>query len=199
MRSTAVILLNLCLLAGCAAPSVSSSTESEIAASVNKDNQIKADMRAYRWLDDDDPAFLYMTMARSNRFYDEGGTGILYYGYAGCEYCERAVPVLNAAAKDVGIEVFYVNVYEDIRTDEDVSAMLKNLEPAMKREVNPETGEEEPVMYTPEVVALKDGVIVGHHTALVDEYIITDEESQMNDAEKEHLTQIYKNLFSLIR
>ena len=55
-----------------------------------------------------------------------------------------------------------------------------------------ETGEKE--MYVPMVVGIKDGKVVGSHTALVDSFEIKDETSQMSDKQKKELQDIYTDI-----
>ena len=49
-------------------------------------------------------------------------------------------------------------------------------------------------MYVPMVVGIKDGKVVGSHTALVDSFEIKDETSQMNDKQKKELQDIYTDI-----
>ena len=152
---------------------------------------VKADMSGYKWLYDDDPAFSETTMREAIKMFTEKGSGILYMGYVGCPWCERAVPVLNAAAKEQNLNILYVNVHDtQINSMEDYYA----LEPYIK-EIFDTDKNGEAVFKVPEVIAIKDGVIVGHHLALVEGYKIEDAESQMNNEQKEELKQIYLDLF----
>ena len=192
--------------AGCNGSSAISSISTSISAvDVSTTSQqspetegTKADMSKYLWLLDDDHAFLAMTMAQSNKAYEDGMTAILYYGYAGCDFCERAVPIINEAAKEIGVKVYYIDVYEDARTDEEIDKMLANLDPALSHEYDEYTGKLEPVMYTPEVVVLHKGTIISHHTSLVDDFVLTKASEQMSDTQKQHLKEIYLAMFSLV-
>lgn len=152
-------------------------------------NGEKADMSSYQWVNDPDNAFIEISMAESTRFFTEKGSGIVVYGYPGCMFCERALPELNKIAKENDIKVHYVNVYRQDMTPEIYERLRPYLEPIF------ETENGQPVFKVPEVVAIKNGEIVGHHLALVKGYHIDSETSQMNDEQKQELQNIYLELF----
>ena len=152
-------------------------------------NGEKTDMNAYRWINDKDNAFLEVSMEESIRFFTEKGSGILVYGYPGCIYCERALPELNKAAKQHNITVYYCNVYRPDASADIYERLRPNIEPIFDVQGGV------PVFKVPEVIAIKNGEIVGHHLALVDGYTIDSEESKMNDDQKQELQNIYIDLF----
>lgn len=207
-------LLAALLLAGCSAGGSTASSASPSAdQSGNNAGAISleaepADMSAYQFLDDDDPAFLEVSTQESLKLF-VNGTGIVVYSYETCPWCNRIIPVLDQAAKEYGIKVFYVNIYSDsfmaLSNEEksnEIQALYQCLDPILERETDPDTGEEEPVMQVPEVVAVKDGEIVGHHMGIVDGFTLdTDhlDEYQLSDSQKEELKDIYLDLFSKIR
>ena len=211
MKKTMSVLLAAVMLCGCsgtgsssAAPS-SSSSAPEPGENV-KLNTVELDMDGYYFLEDKDPAFIQVTTEESFRIFDEKGTYIILYSYDTCFWCNRGVPVLNDAAKEEGIKVVYVNVYEDAFTtlpkEERMriyNSMIAHLEPALDLEYNQETGKMEPAMYTPLVVAVKNGEIVDHHTALVESFEPVDDSSVLNDEQKEELKNIYKRVIESIQ
>ena len=125
----------------------------------------------------------------------KGGTGILFYSYPTCPWCNRAVPVLNEVAKVMGIHVYYVDVYEAELMDATgktfsaegkavIQSLLSHFDSILKHETNKNTGKTEPVLYTPEVVAIKKGAIVDHHTSLVSSFNMQNDDSQLTDSKK---------------
>lgn len=231
MKKLIACTLCIMLLAGCssdthqstasaaadatASASASSSASAETTADPSKGITITnsvslktktLDMSGYKWLEDKDPAFIQVSMQESLRLMDEGGSGIILYSYPDCPWCNRAVPVLNDAAKEMGIHVYYVDVYELELLDASgksfsaegktiIQSMLKHYDSILKHETNSDTGEVEPTLYTPEVVAIKKGQITGHHTSLVDSFNMTSDTDQMNDDQKAELKGIYEDLF----
>lgn len=149
----------------------------------------KTDMSAYRWINDTNNAFIEISMAESIRMFSERGSGILVYGYPGCAFCERALPELNKAAKEHGVTVYYCNVY---RPDVNAST-FEQLRPLIEPIFDIVDGK--PVFKVPEVIAIKNGEIVGHHLALLKEYKIEGEDSQMSEEQRKQLQDIYVDLF----
>lgn len=215
MKKQIAIFTILALLTGCASSTHQSTNTSSQDSSlemesitVTNDVQLETkelDMSGYKYLKDTAPAFEQISMAESIRLMDEGGTGIVIYSYPDCPWCNRAIPVLNSAAKKVGVKAYYVDVYEPEVADsenflenETVKSLLSHLDSILVHEKNEETGVEEPTLYTPEVVAIKDGQIVDHHTALVDDFEMKNSESQLTSEQTRELIGIYLKMYQEI-
>lgn len=166
------------------------------------------DMSAYRFLTDDDPAFIEVSTAESLRLFSEGGTGIVVYSYESCEWCNRIIPILNTAAKEYGIEVFYVNIYSDDFLAKDstdqaniIQSLYDVLTPILDTELNEETGEYEPQFRVPLVVAVKDGEITAHHVGIVDSFTLDFDnldDYQVTEDQQAELIELYKEMFATI-
>lgn len=152
-----------------------------------------ADMSGYRFLDDSDPAFVKISYAQSLRMFTEKGSGILFYGYDSCYYCNRAVPILNEAAKEAGITIYYIDAMDSSGTSkDDYNALMTYLEPTFREDSD--TGEM--TFFVPDVVGVKNGEITGFHVSLVDGFQAGDEDAQLTDEEKNELKQDYIDIFN---
>lgn len=172
-------------------------TETEVDETVTITNSVEfntttADMSGYKWLYDSEPAFVEITLEESIRMFSEGGSGILYYGYAGCPWCERAVPILNEVAKDLGVTVYYINVHAQT-TMEAYNELLTYITPILETDSNGE-----PEFKVPEVIGVKNGEITDHHLALVDGFKIEGDESQLDDSQKEEMENIYRTIIKSV-
>ena len=211
MKKTISAILAAMLLTGCNTtanqPSATSTPENtNNAGQINLD-ATKADMSAYVFMEDDDPAFLEVSTEESLRMF-VNGTGVVVYSYETCPWCNRILPILDEAAKEYGTEVFYVNIYSDAfmaltaeEKSDQINALYQCLDPILEREKDPETGEDKAVMQVPEVVAVKDGEIVSHHMGLVDDFSLDPDhldEYQVTDAQREELKEIYLDMFASI-
>ncbi len=190
MKKIVLVFVALMTLVSCGK---SQTTDTEVNETITITNSVElnttdADMSNYKWLYDSEPAFVEMTLEESVRIFKEGGGGILYYGYAGCPWCERAVPILNDVAKELGITVYYINVHAQT-TMEAYNELLTYITPILETDSNGE-----PEFKVPEVIAVKNGEITDHHLALVDGFKIESDESQMSDSQKEELRNIYLDL-----
>jgi len=157
-----------------------------------------ADLSGYKWLYDDKPAFSLISLEESIRFFKEGGTGIIVYSADTCPFCNRAVPVLNSVLKEYGIKAYYIDTNTPISSDSAKSFELYNelcsyIDSIFERDENGE-----PMFQIPEVIAVKEGKITGHHLSLVESFILTDEEAQLTDGEKDELSSIYRGLIESI-
>jgi len=164
----------VCLLSGCG-----SSGPVTITSSVEL-KSAKADMSEYYLLEDSDHVFLEVSEEEALRLYEEGGSGIVFYGSSDCFYCNRAVVELNAAAKELEVSVYYVDVYrgdltEEVRerTESYLSATYVNGR-----------------FTIPEVVAVKDGKITDSHVSLLK----SKTEETLTESQKRELQKIYRDL-----
>lgn len=211
MKKMLTAMLAVTLLAGCnstaSQPAATSTPENTNNAGAINLNATKADMSAYAFIEDDDPAFLEVTTEESLRMF-VNGTGVVVYSYETCPWCNRILPILDEAAKEYGTEVFYVNIYSDAfmaldneEKSDQINALYQCLDPILEKEKDPETGEDKAVMQVPEVVAVKDGEIVSHHMGVVDDFSLDPEhldEYQVTDEQKQELKEIYLDMFASI-
>lgn len=183
--------LVVCLLTGCAP----TAEEITITNSVRL-NTTTADMSGYKFLEDEDPAFVQITYAESLRMFMEGGSGILFYGYEDCYYCNRAVPVLNEVAKEAGITIYYIDTYDTTDTSrETYDELMTYLEGTFQEEED--TGEM--AFYVPDVVGIKEGKLVSYHVSLTDGFIRGNESKQLTRAQKNSLKQDYIDVLNAVK
>lgn len=216
-------ILSAMLLTGCSSnttattstPSITTtptieSTANEVEAGKITLKTKDLDLSGYYLLDDEDPSFAQITFEESLRLFEEGGTGIIFYSYPDCPYCNRAIPVLNEAAKEKGMTVFYVYIYENEmvidKTEEEWNETLdrfyEDAGSTLPQEINAETGEEEPVFYVPLVIAVKDGKITGSHCRLVSGFDVTsedDQETTLTESQHDELLKTYEEVLESIQ
>ena len=150
---------------------------------------VAADMSGYQWLNDEEPPFLEITPDECMRFFDEGGTGLLYFGRSNCPYCQRAVPELDVVLNEYGLSVYYVDVDLSKLTYEKYEELLPYLDAALAVS---ESGEKN--FLIPDIIAVKEGKIIGNHISLVDDFEFSSGDAQLTDAQKETLRGIYRDL-----
>ena len=181
----------LCLTAGC----TKEEAPEELTITNHADTvSTPADMSHYMWIEEPYADFQEISYDEFNAFFDKGGSGILYLGYDGCPWCERAVVQLNAVAREYGITVYYMETdpyvpQEERMSMEQYNALVKNL-----GEVLTEGSDGEKELLVPLVVGVKNGKITGAHTALTDDFEIINDDDQMNEKQIETLRNIYRDI-----
>ncbi|MDO4415645.1 MAG: hypothetical protein Q4C20_11275 [Erysipelotrichaceae bacterium] len=187
MKKLSALLLSLCLLlCGCA----KQETEKVTITNPVDIYSEPAIMTVYEWIGNEIADFQEITFTESLRLFSEKGSGILYFGYDNCPFCERAVPMLNEAALETGVSVYYVDVYGVFQpTRKEFDELMGYVDEAL---IEDEDGGKS--FFVPLILGIKNGEITGHHVALVDGFTIENEESQMNDAQKEELKNIYLDI-----
>ena len=180
MRKLLILLMSALLLAGCAGTKGPITIENPVDL-----RTVELDVSGYEFLDDPEPAFIETTMSESIRMFEEGGTGILYYGYPHCYWCNRGIPVANEVFKEYGITAYYIDVYYEEVFDE---TSYRTLCDYLKIDD----------MFVPFFAVVKEGKLLGSHVALVESYDNT-KQDQMTDEQREELKSIYSNLIEELR
>ena len=196
MRKLIVGIVTVFLLVGCSSTATvkESSTEEETKKITITNNAplvaTEASMSDYKWIGNEVGDFEETSLKETIRLFDEKGSGVVYYGYVGCPWCERAVVELNKVMLKYDVPAYYVDAAVSPNHD-DYLNLTNNFGDIL--DTDEETGEKE--MYVPFVVGIKNGKVVGYHVALVDGFEIQSEDSQMSDAQKEELQKIYEDIY----
>ncbi len=201
MKKFITCLLTTVLLTGCASTASTSSTNSSETSTteqvtITNDVElaaVKTNLSGYKWVGDEIGDFEETSLKETIRLFDEKGSAVVYYGYVGCPWCERALPELNKVALKTGIKIYYVDASVS-PASEDYQSLTGYLGDALS--TDEETGEKE--MYVPFVVGIKNGEVVGSHTALIDGFEIKDDSSQMSDSQKQELQDIYTDIIDKV-
>lgn len=199
MKRLIIALLTITMLAGCSSSHQEENTAStptpastEKVTITNKADitAFKADMSQYKWITEPYGDFEETTLKESIKMFTEKGSGILYFGYVGCPWCERAVPNLNKAAVTTGATIYYIDA--SVQPDDaDYKEITGYLSSVLDKDENGD-----PEFFVPLVVGVKNGEIVGSHTSLVDDFTLQSEDDQMSDAQNQELEDIYTEIIA---
>ena len=193
MKKILTCLLAVVLLAGCFNKTDSKKNISSDTLTITNKVSLtstKADMKSYKWIRNDVADFQLITLKESLRMFEEGGTGILYYGYDECAWCNRAVPELNEVAKELNLTIYYVDASAKVEK-EDYKKLLEYIDPVLKVNSSGEKG-----FYVPAVIGVKNGKLVDYHVSLLDSFELSkdDPNKQLSDAQKQELQDIYRKI-----
>lgn len=145
-------------------------------------------------------------------------TGVLYFGFSTCPWCQTIVPILNQVASDNGQgEILYYDIKRDrntlslneqgeVVTDKESTNFYRELLKELDDVASPyiltddegkevDTGEKR--IYVPLVVFVKEGKVVYSHEATVESQ--EDPKVKLNDKQKDELADYYKKGFNLIK
>lgn len=196
MKKMISMCLAASLLAGCGSATHDEMNQTENLTITNtvELESTPNDMSGYSWLVGEVGTFNEITLEESVRLFAEGGTGVIYYGYVGCEWCERALPELNKVMVELDLPVYYVDASVQ-PADDTYDNLLTYVGDDLKKD---DSGE--PAFYVPYVVGVKNGKLTESQIALVSGYSVKkpgtlDPSDQMSDAQKKQLQDIYKDIF----
>jgi len=87
------------------------------------------------------------------------GTGIIYFGFPACPWCQYTVPILNEVAKAKGVKQIYCYDIKEIRANN--TPEYKELVSLLKDYLS-DDDEGNPRIYVPDIYFVKDGIIQGN-------------------------------------
>ena len=100
---------------------------------------------------------------------------------------------MDAAASQLGITIYYIDVSKQV-AEADYNELCTHL-----NEIFEKDSEGNPEFQVPEVVAVKDGRITGHHLSLVDGFSINETDTnQMDNKQTKELLDIYLDIFKTL-
>ena len=216
MRKPALTFVSLCLLlAGCGkkyseiAQQAAEDTPVSATIAVTADNPVEMtildehpDMSGYQWLESADPSFVTISLEESERLFSQEGTGVIYYGRTTCPFCQRALPVLDEVLKEYSITAYYVDVgtgYVDNKQEvlldsSDGKLVYHALVSYIKDTFTVLDSNGNPSFNIPLVIAVKDGKITGSHMALLNDIVISSEDYELTDYEKDEMRAVYESV-----
>ncbi|MBP3870545.1 MAG: thioredoxin family protein [Faecalicoccus sp.] len=126
-------------------------------------------------------------------FFTEKKSGVLYFAFTACPWCQDALPVLTRAIEETGVNVNYIKTRDDtedhnrLYTDEQKELIQPYIEKYMS-----ENDEGIMTLYVPLVLIVKDGVVIDGHVGTFDEHDAT--ERDLTTDEELELEKIYTEM-----
>ena len=156
-----------------------------------------SDMSEYILLFDQEHVFYDLDVETMVKAMKDKKTFTAYFGYSSCEWCAEAVPVLNQAAMEYGMEVGYINTrsnpaWEKNTEIDNYDMLIENVGEYLEYDSDGVRH-----LYTPTVFFIRAGKVVGFHEGTVADHNARNR--QMTEEEREELLNIYRHNFSLLQ
>lgn len=157
----------------------------------------------------DDQVFLPISEADALELISSG-TGVIVFEYPECPWCRSAMPVMDDAARRIGLDTIYAFNIREHRNEinlENGELVVKNEGSEFYRKVLEILGDDLPVyeglndeslrrIYVPLVLVLKDGKVEASHLATVESQ--TDPYVALSDDQRQELLDIYLDMFAIM-
>ena len=155
-----------------------------------------SDMSEYILLADQEHVFYDLDVETMVKAMKDKKTFVAYFGYAECEWCAEAAPVLNQAAIESGMEVGYVNtrsnpLWEKNTEIDHYDLLVENVGEYLEYDSDGIRH-----LYTPTVFFIREGKVVGFHEGTVPDHNARNR--LMTEEEREELLNTYRQLFRLL-
>ncbi len=173
----AMILLQACS----AAPQKKPSQEQNEQACSDADTACLPDEKEKTGSNEPGSQYEEISFDEAISMFRDGKSGILYFGFADCPWCQELVPILTEELQSASKTAYFVRTRDEeknrLYTDEQKEEIQPYLQPYMK-----ENDEGVLTLYVPLVVVVRDGQVVTAHQGTVDghdahERKMTDEEA----------------------
>ena len=152
----ALVVLGI-MLTGCAKEEVEKVDISEL-------NSYRVDMSSYSGMNSVDHSFKGITPEEFLNAQKDGASGIFYLGYTGCHICQNAVSLMNEAAIQSGVYIYYIDCYNELYPLLDYEEdFIETIKPMLRKDENGKYG-----IYTPHVFAMVNGEYVDYEIGLGD-------------------------------
>jgi thiol-disulfide isomerase/thioredoxin len=155
----------------------------------------EADMSGYVYLKDPSPVFDLVSIDESYRLFEEEQAGVIFYSRVSCPFCNAAVPVLNDAAKELGVRIMYTDIEDPEfmklswqERDEKVFHLMELIDSILKTD---DSGEK--AFFIPLLIAVKNGKIMDSYVS-VSEGVNTENFEETPKENIEHLKELYKRV-----
>ena len=186
MKKLLLILLTLTLCA-CQTQTKSTASTSKKACDVTSEEE------TCNSIDDTKTTFKEISFDEAIQYFTQEKSGVLYFGYSSCPWCNEAKPILKKVAKENGIDIQYVKVRDEEKNRLYTDDQKVIIEPYIQDYMS-SNDEGILTLYVPLVLVVKNGVVIDGHEGTLDSHDAT--ERKMTDDEKKELTQIYTKLMS---
>ncbi len=153
----------------------------------------KADLTKYStYRSDTDYAVYEANASRIKKMTEEKKSFVAYMAYAGCPWCEQALPVLNEECKKAGTYIEYIDVKSGDITKEDFDIFVEMIGSLGSHDSNGN-----PKLEVPTAIFVKNGMVDSIHISTVPDHNAY--EREMTDEEIEELRKIYAEAIRAIR
>ena len=149
--------------------------------------------------EDADVDFDLLTIEESIDFFDSKKTGVLYFGFEDCPWCQEILPILEESATEANIPIHYVKTrygkdqdYKHTYSPEQKERLAVHLKDYMS-----ENEEGELTLYVPLVVVVVDGIAIDAHVGTVEGHDA--HERNITEKEKAIVRNKYKKMFNLLK
>ena len=145
---------------------------------------------------DKEPSIKEISLPSAITFFENKYSGVMVFAKPDSRYSQKAFAVLNQAAKDAGVTVYYVDVSRKFyKTDEEFMQYREKVEEFIDVTYleNPNGGTS---LYIPDVMAVKDGAVVDFHVGVLKDYDI-DVNPEMTEEQYKTIYTIYADLIKL--
>ena len=120
----------------------------------------------------------------------EHGTGIVFFGFPECPFCQAYVPMLDEAVKDTGLKVLYYNIFDDRKENTEFYQKAVSL---LDGQLDYDS-DGKPRIYVPDVTFVVSGEIIGHdnESSLIDSSKVKPEEYWTAEKIEELKTKLHE-------
>ena len=154
----------------------------------------RSDMSGYEGITEENNVFYDLTVREMADYMGENRTFAVYLGFKDCSWCREAVPLINRAASEAGMEVGYIDTRKDPswkkNTDiADYDLLIEKLGEYIEFDT-----EGTRHLYTPDLYIIQNGRVIAHHEGTTPNH--NADVRKMSQEESNVLLELYRTMFN---
>ena len=136
-----------------------------------------------------------MSFEEAIAFFEDQQSGLLYFGFPNCPWCQEVVPLLHELASQANVPVHYIQTRDDegirLYTDSQRDAIAPYLNGFIRN-----NAQGEPTLYVPLVVAVENGQVIQGHQGSISGHNAHEEE--LTSTQRQELQEELKKLVDIV-
>ncbi len=154
----------------------------------------RSDMSGYEGFNEENHVFYDLSVKEMVQYMDEKRTFAVYFGFSDCPWCAEALPLINRAASEAGMEVGYIDTRKDpawtSNTDlTDYDLLVERLGEYIEFDTDGKRH-----LYTPNLFMIQSGKVVANHESTLPTH--NAKVRKMSAEEEAALMDIYRKMFN---
>lgn len=182
----------LFFLAGCSSTVSTSSSTSMSGCAPDEESCAQEERNEAKILSKD---FEPMSFEEAIAFFEDKQSGLLYFGFPNCPWCQEVVPVLHELASQAHVPVHYIQTRDDEGIRLYTDSQRDDIAPYLNDFIR-NNAKGEPTLYVPLVLAVEDGQVIQGHQGSISGHNAHEEE--LTSAQKQELQEDLKELVTLV-
>ena len=136
-----------------------------------------------------------MSFEEAIAFFEDKQSGLLYFGFPNCPWCQEVVPILHELASQAHVPVYYIQTRDEEGIRLYTDSQRDDIAPYLNDFIR-NNAKGEPTLYVPLVLAIENGQVIKGHQGTISGHNAHEEE--LTSVQKQELQEDLSELVNLV-